>query len=71
MERFLQYSLKHGRTIRAMMLWNGSLIQKPITVLAIQDGAIMLRMGTRKNPLEIPIADILSCDYARGDRGEG
>ena len=31
----------------------------------------MLQLGQRKQPVTVPLSDILSCDYARGDSGEG
>ena len=71
MERFLRYSLEHERSIRAVFLLEGVIVQKSISILALDADAATLRIGTRKTPLVLPLADILSCDYARGDRGEG
>lgn len=69
MRRFLQYSMTHQRTIRAVFLLDGVMWQKTITVLELAPEAVTFRMG-RKKPLTIPLADILSCDYARGDHGD-
>lgn len=69
-ERFLQYSLKHGRSIRAVLLLEGTMAQKTLTVLSLQDGVATLRIGSRKKPVILPVSDILSCDYARGDHGD-
>ena len=70
MLRFLQYSLTHGRAIRVILLLNEAMVQKNATVLALTDGMVTLRLTTRKTPVTLPCADILSCDYARGDHGE-
>lgn len=70
MERFLRYSLERGRPIRAVLLLQGALVQKTITVLALEGGGVTLRLGTRKTPLSLPVEDIFSCDYARGDHGD-
>jgi len=48
----------------------GKLVQQPVTVLALTDEQATLMVGQRKKPLTLPVADILSCDYARGDNGE-
>ncbi|MBE5778836.1 MAG: hypothetical protein E7331_05830 [Clostridiales bacterium] len=70
MMRFLRYSLEKGRRIRAMLMVEGKLVQQPVTVLALTDEQATLMVGQRKKPLTLPVADILSCDYARGDNGE-
>ena len=70
MERFLRYSLEHGRAIRAVFLLEGAMIQKTVSVLALENGTVTLRLGARKKPLTLPLGDILSCDYARGDHGD-
>ena len=70
MERFLRYSLEHERPIRAMLMLDGKLQQKTVTVLAREGERVELRLGGKKAPVTLPIQDILSCDYARGDHGE-
>lgn len=70
MIRFLRYSLEHGRRIRAMLMVDGKLRQQPVTVVNLTETEATLLIGQRKNPETIAIADILSCDYARGDKGE-
>ena len=69
MKRFLQYSLAYERPIRAVFLLEGDLQQKTITVLAIAAETVTLRVG-RKKPMTLPLQDILSCDYTRGDHGD-
>ena len=70
MERFLRYSLEHGRPIRGVLMLNGTLVQKTFTVLAFSAEEATLRLGAKGQPLLLPLSDILSCDYARGDHGE-
>ena len=70
MERFLRYSLERGRKIRAVLCLDGKLIQRAVLVTALADGRVTLLVGARKAPVTIPVSDVLSCDYARGDHGE-
>ena len=70
MIRFLRYALEHGRKIRAVFLLDGVMLQKTVSVLAYDESTVSLRIGSKKTPVEIPLADLLSCDYARGDHGE-
>jgi hypothetical protein len=70
MERFLRYGLEKGRKIRVMALLGGVLVQKPVTVLALDGETVTLRLSPKSQPVTLPLADILSCDYARGDHGE-
>ena len=65
MNRFLRYSQEKGRKIRMMLMLNGQLAQKT----ALEQAAV-LQLGQRKQPVTVPLSDILSCDYARGDSGE-
>ena len=64
MNRFLRYSQEKGRKIRMMLMLNGQL------ALSYDEQAAVLQLGQRKQPVTVPLADILSCDYARGDTGE-
>ena len=70
MDRFLRYSLTHGRKIRAVLQTEGKLTQATVTVLALDGQTATLRVGARKTPVTVSLVDILSCDYARGDHGE-
>ncbi len=70
MDRFLRYSLEKGRKIRVMLLLDGQMTQKTATVTALGQSAATLRFGAKKEPVTVPLQDILSCDYARGDHGE-
>lgn len=46
------------------------MVQKTVQVLACNETTVTLKAGTKRAPLTIPMADLLSCDYARGDHGE-
>jgi hypothetical protein len=70
MERFLRYSLEKGRKIRAMLMLNGQLQQRTVTVLALTPESAVLSIRANKPPITVPLTDIFSCDYARGDHGE-
>jgi len=70
MERFIRYALEHGRKIRMVYLLDGVMQQKTVTVLAADGQAVLLMPGAKKTPVSVPLNDILSCDYARGDHGE-
>ena len=70
MERFLRYSLEKGRKIRMVLLLNGELVQKTAAVAAVEAGQVTLLLSGKKTPVTLPMTDILSCDYARGDHGE-
>ncbi len=69
MKRFLRYAVEHGRKIRAVFLWEGQIAQKTVEILSFDEDSVILRAG-KKKPLTLPMADLLSCDYARGDHGE-
>lgn len=69
MIRFLRYSLEKKRRIRAVVLLEDKMLQQPVTVLALSDNSVTMQIGRRKAPDTLPLSDILSCDYARGDDG--
>ena len=70
MERFLRSSLEKERRIRAVLMLEGKLVQKPVTVLALEGGQVTLRLSAKRAPITVPLDAIYSCDYARGDHGE-
>ena len=70
MTRFLRYAMDHGRKIRAVMMLDGQMVQKTIRILDYDAQSVTLCIGQRKTPVVLPLADLLSCDYARGDHGE-
>ena len=70
MTRFLRYAMEHDRKIRAVFLLNGELVQKTVSVVSYSEETVSLRIGSKKTPVVLPMADLLGCDYARGDHGE-
>ena len=70
MERFLRYSLDKSRKIRLVLLLDGVMVQKTAAVQALQGDRVTLLLSGKKTPVTVPVTDILSCDYARGDHGE-
>ena len=70
MMRFLRYAVEHERKIRAVFLLEGKMVQKTVSVLGYDENTVTLQLGSKKTPLVLPMADVLSCDYARGDHGE-
>jgi hypothetical protein len=70
MERFLRYSLEKGQKIRAVLMLGGRMEQKTVLVTALSPENATLAVGSKKTPVTVPLTDILSCDYARGDHGE-
>jgi hypothetical protein len=70
MNTFLKYSFEKQKKIRMVLLLNGAIVQKNAVVLSITDTEAALRFSTQKAPVTVALADILSCDYARGDHGE-
>ena len=70
MKRFLRYAVEHERKIRAVFLLDGAITQKTVSVVDYDDETVTLRIGSKKTPVVLPMSDVLSCDYARGDHGE-
>ena len=70
MTRFLRYAMEHGRKLRAVFMLDGKMVQKTVRVESYDDATATLFIGAKKTPTVIPLADLLSCDYARGDHGE-
>ena len=68
-EQFLRYSLAHGRAIRVILMKEGVMSARTITVLSFDDSVITYRAGTRDKPQQMGRADLLSASYARGDQG--
>lgn len=67
---FLQYSLKHGRRIRAVLMAEGGMRVENLTVTSLSAETFTYVTARAKRPAEAAISAVLSCDYARGDKGE-
>ncbi len=70
MKRFLRYSLEKQKKIRAVMMVNGGISQVNLCVVALDEQSVTFLTPKGKQPLTLPLSDILSADYARGDKGE-
>lgn len=69
-ERFLRYAMEKERPIRAVWLADGVMRQKTVRVLDVSADAVRFRLGRKGKPFDVPLADVLACDYARGDDGD-
>ena len=70
MLRFLRYAVEHDRKIRAVFLLDGQMLQKTVSIVEYSEETVTIRIGSKKTPVVLPMSDLLSCDYARGDHGE-
>ncbi|MDD2647272.1 MAG: hypothetical protein PHI27_01310 [Eubacteriales bacterium] len=71
MKRFLEYSLYHQRMVRAVFMQGGVITERNIRVTALEENRVVFTVSGKKTPIELPVDDILSVSYARGDSGEG
>ncbi len=70
-ERFLRYSLEHGRKIK--VVWqaaDGAIRHENLTVLSIAGDSLFYLPPGRKKAREMPLAAVLAAAYARGDEGD-
>ena len=68
--RFLEYSLRYRRPIKAVWLEDGKLLPGTLTVTALGEDAFSFTSARRKAPREMPVTAVLSASYARGDDGD-
>ena len=66
--RFLAYSLAHTRPVKVLLM--EEMKYKNITVIDLSDDQVAYLTAGRKKPLVLPISQILSASYARGDDGD-
>lgn len=72
MERFLRYSLEHGRSIRLMFLSEDErLAQVNATVTRLEPDSVTFITLRPKGEYTMPLSRILSADYRKGDEGQG
>ncbi|MGN0997481.1 MAG: hypothetical protein ACI4PG_11290 [Candidatus Ventricola sp.] len=71
-DRFLTYSLEHGRKISAVLMMGDAMVKKNLLVTAIDaDGqGFTARLPGRKREVHFAAGEVLTCAYARGDQGE-
>lgn len=69
-ERFLLYSLERHRKILLMVMDEKGIRRLNVTVTNIGDEAVEYVSGKSEKRKSIPLGDILSASYARGDDGD-
>lgn len=67
-ERFLLYSLRHRRPVKA--LFADTMKYRNIQVDSLEPDRVTYRTAGRKTPVTAPLSAILSVSYARGDDGD-
>lgn len=71
MERFLRYSREHNRAIRLIVIMpEGTMRQVNAVVEAYDVREARLYILRPPQRLTLPVENILSADYARGDEGQ-
>lgn len=71
MERFLRYSKEHNRAIRLIVIMpDGAMKQISAVVLDYDAAQAKLYVIRPPQNMTLPLSDILSADYARGDEGQ-
>ncbi len=69
--RFLEYSLRYQRPIKAVWLEEGKMASGNLTVLSLgEDSFSFITSRAKKTPRKMPLEDVLSAAYARGDDGD-
>ncbi len=69
--RFLEYSLRYRRPVKAVWMEEGRILTGSLTVTALGEDRFTYVAGRgKKTPREMRIADLLSAAYARGDDGD-
>ena len=68
--RFIEYAIRHGRPLKAVLLLDGQIRQKTITVVSFDAENLYYIEGRKKKAFGIALDDVLSVGYARGDSGD-
>ena len=69
-ERFLRYSLEHGRRIALMIADETGIRRLNVTVVRLDEAEIGYITARSSKEKTLPRAQILSAAYARGDDGD-
>ena len=69
-ERFLRYSLEHGRKITLILNDEQGMRRINTTVIAMDENSVTCVSGSKGKPKVLKKASILSAYYARGDEGD-
>jgi len=67
-KRFLLYSLAHNRPVKVLLA--DTMKYKNITVITLDEKQVGFLAAGRKKPQRMPLDQILSASYARGDDGD-
>ena len=67
-KRFLLYSLDHNRPVKVLLA--DTMKYKNITVITLDENEVGFLAAGRKTPQTMPLDQILSASYARGDDGD-
>lgn len=71
MERFLRYSREHDRAIRLILIMpDGAMKQVTAVVQGYDDRSARLYILRPPQKVTVPLTDILSADYIKGDEGQ-
>lgn len=69
-ERFLRYSLTHGRKIKAVLLTQTGFETANILVTDLTEDTFTFVSARNKVPRTEPLSVLMAASYARGDHGE-
>ena len=69
-DRFLRYSLEHGRKITLMVTDERGIRRMNVTVTAMDVSTVTYTAGRAGKPETLARDSILSAAYARGDEGD-
>ena len=69
-DRFLRYSMEHGRKITLIAADVRGIRRLNVTVAAVDESTVTYISGRAGKPRTLARADILSAAYARGDDGD-
>ena len=71
MERFLRYSLEKGQRIRLIyQTEEGGMRMVNAQVTAMGEDTVRVMTVRPRQEMELPLEQILSADYRRGDEGQ-
>lgn len=64
---FIRYSLDKKKPVKAVMIIDGAMTQKTISVKSAYENGFCYTTGKRKKESYCEYKDLLACSYARGD----
>lgn len=70
MERFLRYSLEKQRPIRLMYQAGERICQATVRVTALSGEKVAFVTLRPRGQMTLPVEQILSADYRKGDEGQ-